>query len=281
MRELPWPRLLATDLDGTLLRSDSSVSPRTVAALREYTGRGGLVVLMTARPPRRMDRILDDLGFAPYAVICGNGAMHYDGAERRVIRSIPLPLEAARAATTILSREVPGAGFAVETGQRLVSEAAFRTGHPSGSPFDVQTLAELLVPARPILKILAWAPDLDVAACTGLAAGPLGEHAALTYSGLERTVELTAPAATKESALAEVCLAADMPAAAVIAFGDMPNDRGFLAWSGTAVAMGNAEPSVREVADVVAAGNDEDGLAEVVEALLLRHEAPQPQPDQA
>src|SRR5690242_19208143 len=110
------PRLIATDLDGTLIGSDGTVSERTQRALRGAQHRGAEIVLVTARPPRYVDRLGLDPGLAATAV-CANGAIVYDAARRTVVEARELPI-APRIADT-LATALPGIGFAVETG-RLV-----------------------------------------------------------------------------------------------------------------------------------------------------------------
>jgi hydroxymethylpyrimidine pyrophosphatase-like HAD family hydrolase len=74
-------------------------------------------------------------------------------------------------------------------------------------------------------------------------------------------VEISAAGVTKASGLAWLCDREGIDPADVLAFGDMPNDLPMLAWAGHAVAMANAHPAVREVADEVTLSNDEDGVA--------------------
>ena len=79
---------------------------------------------------------------------------------------------------------------------------------------------------------------------------------------------MSARGVTKASTLAMLCEEQGIAADEVLALGDMPNDLPMLAWAGTSYAMANAHPSVREAADHVAPANDDDGVAQVIEALL-------------
>jgi hydroxymethylpyrimidine pyrophosphatase-like HAD family hydrolase len=95
----------------------------------------------------------------------------------------------------------------------------------------------------------------------------LGDLAAPSWS-MEGLVEISAPGITKAATLAGVSAELGVEAVDVVAFGDMPNDLAMLTWAGTAYAMGNAHPSVLEVADHVAPTNDEDGVATVLAQLF-------------
>ncbi|HEX3649209.1 MAG TPA: HAD-IIB family hydrolase, partial [Pseudonocardiaceae bacterium] len=96
-------------------------------------------------------------------------------------------------------------------------------------------------------------------------AAVLGDQVELTYSSSVGMVELAPRGVTKGSGLAEVAQRLGVPAADVIAFGDMPNDLSMLSWAGHGVAMANGHPSVLAVADEITAANGEDGVAQVLE----------------
>ncbi|MEU4417690.1 HAD family hydrolase [Nocardia salmonicida] len=119
------PRLIATDLDGTLLRADGTVSQRTLDALRTAIGAGVEVVVVTARPPRYLDALVDAAGLTGTAV-CSNGALIYDIASRTVVESRALSVAAARTVADAVTGTVEGVGFAVETGHRVYFEPGYR-----------------------------------------------------------------------------------------------------------------------------------------------------------
>ena len=120
----------------------------------------------------------------------------------------------------------------------------------------------------PAVKLLArsasYGPD-DFAA---LVSRTLGGIAEATHSSSSALVEISAAGVTKAAGLAWLCEREGFTAADVVAFGDMPNDLPLLAWAGRSVAMGNAHPAVREIADEVALTNDEDGVAVYLEKLF-------------
>jgi HAD superfamily hydrolase (TIGR01484 family) len=107
------PAVVATDLDGTVVRSDGTISARTRAALGRAVESGALVVVVTGRPPRWLDGIADALGHHGLA-ICANGALVYDLTTEQVIDSRPLSVDLVRQLIGDLRSAVPGIGFAVE-----------------------------------------------------------------------------------------------------------------------------------------------------------------------
>src|SRR5262252_3153919 len=105
-------RLVASDLDGTLLRSDSTLSDRTASALRATRAAGIRVVIATARPVRVVPGVIED-GLLD-AAICANGATRYDPSTRQHVVTHPLPAPVATFAMTEIDRMVPGTWFAAE-----------------------------------------------------------------------------------------------------------------------------------------------------------------------
>ncbi len=113
-------RLVATDLDGTLLRSDGSISPRTLRALAMVQARGIPIVLVTARPPRTVRTLTRQITGA--LAICGNGAIVYDLAREAIIAQTRLDATVARALIGELRAAIPGVSFAIEAGLRYGEE---------------------------------------------------------------------------------------------------------------------------------------------------------------
>jgi len=263
------PRLIATDLDGTLIGSDGTVSERTRRALRGAQDKGAEIVLVTARPPRYVDRLGLDAGLAATAV-CANGAIVYDAGRRAIVEARELPLPVARKVADTLADALPGIGFAVETGRLVHCEPAFtkRFKADDGTERTVPDLAALWRVA-PIVKLLAWHRDRDVDAMLAVACAAVGGAAEVTHSGGTGLLEVSATGVTKAGTLAGLCAARGIAPEEVVAFGDMPNDLTILSWAGTAYAMGNAHPAVLAAVDRHTAGNDADGVAEVLERLYV------------
>ncbi|MFE3329108.1 HAD family hydrolase [Streptomyces sp. NPDC059176] len=264
------PRLIATDLDGTLLRRGGTVSDRTLQALRTATDAGAEVVFVTARPPRFVDALATVTGLAGTAV-CSNGALVYDVTTRTVTTSRALALPVARDVATALSTAAPGLGFAVETGHHVLYEPAYglRFGVPEAER-AVSSPADLWLVDTPIVQLLAHSREFEADMLLAIAEEAAGGAAQFTHSGGHGLLEVSATGVTKAEALAMLCRERGVPAADVVAFGDMPNDLTILNWAGTGYAMANAHPTVLDAVARHTSSNEEDGVAEVLEELFGR-----------
>lgn len=263
----PAPRLVATDLDGTLLRSDGTVSPRTRAVLAAVEAAGIPVVFVTARPLRWMDELWQLVGAHGLAVV-SNGAVLFDVAGLRVLEVRGLEREPGLAVVAAVRAAVPLAQFAIETVDGIRLEPSYdEPDHvPPGSP--VGPLVETW--DGPALKLLVRhdpRTGLDHDAFRERVVAAVGARAIATWS-VDGLVEISAPGVTKAAGLARVCASLGVPAADVVAFGDMPNDLAMLAWAGTSYAVANAHPSVSAAADHTTTGNDDDGVARVLVGLV-------------
>ncbi len=263
-------RLVATDLDGTLLRSDGSVSPRTRQVLAAVEDAGIPVVFVTARPLRWMEELWALVGDHGLAVV-SNGAVLFDVAAREVRAVRGLERAAGLEVVAAVRSAVPDAQFAIETLDGIRLEPSYDEPHhvPPGSP--VGPMHELWDTAA--LKLLVRHPAMgrnpsgieeQFRAAVVTAVGGAGV-ATWSVPGL---VEISAPGVTKAAALADLCAARGVAAADVLAFGDMPNDLAMLEWAGTSYAVANAHPSVRAAADRIAADHDDDGVARVLAELV-------------
>jgi hydroxymethylpyrimidine pyrophosphatase-like HAD family hydrolase len=258
-------RIVASDLDGTLLRRDGSVSPRTVRALGSAVDAGANVVLVTARPPRWVDAIAAELPCDPVAV-CSNGALTYDVHRRRVVDERPMAAEVVRQTVGLLRTELAGAAFAVEIGLSYGQEPHYQNSWPLPPGAMLSAVEELVT--GPISKLLVRHGDPgDPWEILARARAALGSLVEVTSSGPGAPLEIAAPGVTKASALARLAEAAGVGPGAVVAFGDMPNDLPMLAWAGTSVATANAHPDVLAAVDHVTADCDEDGVARFPERL--------------
>lgn len=260
-------RLVATDLDGTIVRTDGTVSDRTRAAFAAAEAAEVAVALVTGRPPRWMSTMAEETGHRGLAIL-SNGAIVYDLHEERIVEEHPLDPCTAAEVVAALRQAVPGLVFAVERGGRFGHEPAWV---PRVAPPDDHLVAEVdeLV-AEPMVKLLARHDELSSDELVARARTVVGEAATLTHSGVGSSalLEISGPGVTKASALARLADQLGTGRGGTVAFGDMPNDIPMLAWAGHAVAVANAHPEVRSVADEVTATNDDDGVAVVVERLL-------------
>ena len=259
-------RLVATDLDGTLLRSDGTVSARTRAALALARARGVEVVASTGRPPRLVAALGEQLGGSVDVAVCANGAMTValgaGGAVAGVLEHHPLAPPLTQRVVAGLRAALPGILFTFELGLDWAREPAFQEAF---RPPPAPRLADALeLAAEPVTKLLARHPSLPFDHVLATAQAVCGGDAVATTAG-GPTVEISAAGVTKAWALARLCVGRGVAPAEVLAFGDAPNDLELLAFAGRAVAVANAKPEVLAAVHEVTAANDEDGVALVLE----------------
>ncbi|MFR9673126.1 Cof-type HAD-IIB family hydrolase [Streptomyces sp. TR06-5] len=276
----PRPRLIATDLDGTLLRDDKSVSVRTVEALAAAEDAGIEVFFVTGRPARWMGVVSDHVHGHGLA-ICANGAAVVDlHRGRRIVQVRELAREAALTVVEALRSVAPEVNFAVERTGGIHYEPAYPPFHldPGAivAPVD-KLLADDTIDSegkpfttQPVLKLLAQHPELDPDAFLALGRTAAGVHAEFTRSSPSALLEISGPGVSKASTLALACAERGISADEVVAFGDMPNDLEMLTWAGTSFAMSNAHPDVLAATTARTASNEEDGVAAAIEDLLTR-----------
>jgi Cof subfamily protein (haloacid dehalogenase superfamily) len=259
------PRLVATDLDGTTVRSDFTVSERTVKAFARVERAGAMLVMVTGRPPRWIPPVADAVGHRGVA-ICANGAMVYDLHSERVVDTHFMSAEALRDAVEVLRRSLPGLGFAVEYEDGIRYAAGYELSGWDGKRAEESVPLEELV-TKPAAKLLARHPELDSDALLAQAIELVGDLVLPTHSNGRRLIEMSARGVSKASTLAELCGEHGIDAADVVAFGDMPNDLPMLMWAGRSYAVANAHPQVLAAVDRTVAANDDDGVARTLEEL--------------
>ncbi|MFE6054034.1 HAD family hydrolase [Kitasatospora sp. NPDC056446] len=264
-RLLP-PRLVATDLDGTIVRGDRTVSARTVAAFARVERAGGHVVLVTGRPPRLMGEIAAAFGHRGVAV-CSNGAFAYDMRTRSVIAERPIPVDVLAETARLLRAAAPGIGLAVEYAQDLAGDARYEPGDWDADT-AVRRLDDARLFGRPAPKLIGRHPELSADDLLALVRPVVGDLVTVYHSNGERLVEAVARGVSKAAALGELAGRHGIPRERTVAFGDMPNDLPMMAWAGTSYGVANAHPEVLAAVDHVIAGNDEDGVAAVLESLF-------------
>jgi len=259
------PRLVATDLDGTLVRSDRTISERSRGVLASVEARGVPVVFVTGRPVRWAAEVFDHVGDHGLAVV-SNGALVWDVGHDRPLLRREIDEETVRRVCAELRAAVPGSAFAVETLSGIGLEPEFVERHPvpEGAP---RAPLEALVDG-PVVKLLARHEELGPQEFWDAAEAVVGEDVTITWSSDSTLLEISAYGVTKATTLALLAEDLGVEPEAVVAFGDMPNDLPMLAWAGTAYAMANAHPSVLAAVDHVAPSNDEDGVAEVLSTIF-------------
>jgi hypothetical protein len=268
-------RLVATDLDGTLLRSDGTVSDRSRAALGAAADAGLVVAFVTGRPPRWLDDLISATGHLGVAV-GANGAVLYDLAREQIISAHPIDTGLMLELGHELRSAFPEVQFAVEFGKGFAAEPGYvhdwavnppydRHGDPIAAP-RIGNLHEIA--DRPAVKLLAKDHGENADAFMAAAIALIGDRATITHSSSFGLLEISAPGITKATGLAELARRHGVGSHEVLAIGDMPNDVPMLLWAGRSYAVANAHPAVKEAADEVVGSNDEDAVAVLIEELV-------------
>lgn len=270
----PAPKLVASDVDGTLITSQERILPRVRDVIVRAVQSGTEVALATGRPHRWIFPVLDQLPIRPVCVT-SNGAVVYDSAHDRILASHPLSPEAMAVVLERAQEAFHHVG-GVEVGCERIGRSAFdpedelfvvspgfvNTWEEQG--FGVLPVHEVI--GEPAAKMILRHPELSAPEMFNLLAPVVDtEVAHVTFSMNEGLLEIAAPGVTKALGVSTLADLHGIGQRDVIAFGDMPNDIEMLAWAGTGVAMGNARDSVKDVADMTTGTNDEAGLAQVLE----------------
>lgn len=264
------PGLVATDLDGTLVRSDGTVSAYTADVLAQLDDRGVHVVFVTGRPLRWTREVFSYVGSHGLAIV-SNGALVWDVANDRPWLERPLGSALGLEVALALRAAIPGVRFAVETLQGWTMETDYVRHQADDAhgfaPRAVGALEDLF--AGPVLKLLARGAGLGADDFLEAGVAAVGDRVNVTHSSFP-LLEISAPEVTKASTLALIADRLAVAPADVVAFGDMPNDLPMLTWAGTSYAMADAHPTVLACATHVAPGHDEDGVAQVLAGVLAR-----------
>jgi len=264
------PKLVATDLDGTLVRSDDTVSAYTHEVLDRVRAAGIRIVGATGRGPRLTELTRSDIRAADFLVLA-HGGWVFDSADPRPLRSERLP-------GAVLSRLL--ADMEAEVGPLTVMVEALE--HPGAPLWGTRTpdwRYEVTVEERTrteclsgdVIKAYACSPGHHVDDLLAAARRIVPPYvASVTQAGLN-VVEICPPHVDKGTGLAVVAEAVGVDPADVLVFGDMPNDLPMFDWAGWhRVAVANAHPTVLAAADEVTLSNDEDGVAVYLDRLLSR-----------
>jgi Cof subfamily protein (haloacid dehalogenase superfamily) len=261
-------RLVATDLDGTLLHSDGTVTDRTRHVLDELDARGVTVVFVTGRPIRWMEPLWHHVGDHGLA-ICSNGGIVYDVPGRSVVEARTIPRDVGLEVASVIREALPGTVFGLEKSTGFAKEPAFlpRAEDASSPELRIGPLDEVFDDG--VVKMLALHEELDPEEYWASVEKLVGTSVTTTWSAVGALVEMSAAGVTKASTLELLCAERGITAEEVVAFGDMPNDIAMLRWAGTSYAMANGHPSTVACAQHTAPRHDEDGVAQVLEELFL------------
>ena len=263
------PRLVASDLDGTLLRTDGSLSERTAAAWTAAADAGIETVLVTARPPRwlhDLERVVGPRGTA----ICGDGAFVYEVATRRILETHCFERGVVDEIVADLRRAVPSVTFAAEWASGPFVADGYPDPHRDRGADRVVHGSWRDVAAEPVGKLLALAPHLPLEEFLAVVEQIVSDRGHLHFSGAHGLAEVNATGVTKAAGLERWATRLGIQAHEVWAFGDMPNDLPMLEWAGIGWAVASGHEQVRRAADRECPANDDDGVAHVLEAVLAQ-----------
>ena len=257
------PRLLALDVDGTLLRSDNTLSAANAAALAAARARGWEVVLATGKPPWAIAWLAKRLDLPGPHVVANGAAVWTSGSGTRLLEEIA-PTDVR---TALRSAETRGAARAVSGPSGVFCQPGWGEDAVAGALRAVGEDPPSVVPDAMAAEDRYWKVITISYARDGDPPVPTVPTGRWVRTG-PSFYEVVPARATKAAALHVVCEGFGVPPTAVAAFGDSGNDVEMLGWAGLGVAMAHAPAPVRAAADVLAPGNDEDGVAAVVERLL-------------
>ena len=267
------PKLILTDLDGTLLRDDKSLSPANRQALERAAAQGAQVVIATGRFYEGIPVELRDLPFLRYFILM-NGAKAYDRAEDKVLYRADLDMAAAERVFDLLE-PLDASMDCYQNDRGLIDRKYYdrldyyipdlearKLARRTRTPLD-NFREEIRTGGKTVQKIQIYTPHLELRPKVMEMLNRELPQLVLSIS-MPYNLEVNAPGATKGEALLALCRALSVDPAETVAFGDGTNDRTMLRCAGVGVAMANAAPETRAEADLVAPSNQEDGVAQVL-----------------
>jgi len=262
------PKLIASDLDGTIVAHYGEISQRTINVFREAHSLGIHIFFVTGRPPRWMPEIKEAFGMG--SAICGNGAMLYDLHNDKVLEEWLISVDAQKETITRLRKSIPGVSFAVESQSYFHREKAYIPRWDVGlDNVGVDVIEEIMT--APALKILARCSDQELSSDEMLIIAKKAVEGIVTVTHSnphESLLEISAVGVSKGATLAKMAGRLGIDAADCVSFGDNPNDFSMLEWCGRSYAMADGHPEGKLHAKDVAPAHTDDGVAVILEKLL-------------
>lgn len=267
------PLLLALDVDGTLARPDGTISPRTVEVVKRLQRDGMILCIASGRPPLGIRPVAELLGMDEFGgyIIGYNGGVLIDYTTNKMLYTASLPDEALpvvvecgrRSGHTMLT--YVGDEICTENASDLYVQVSHqRNGMPVREVLDFMTLP------RPLPKCIITGDPCEMPALQREVSARLFGIAD-AYLSEAYFLEIVRRGIDKADALVRLLDHLDLTYHHLIAAGDGHNDMSMIRLASIGIAMGNAHPDVRQVADIVAPPSVEDGLAQVLETLLKRN----------
>jgi Cof subfamily protein (haloacid dehalogenase superfamily) len=262
------PKLIASDLDGTIVAHYGEISQRTIDVFLRAYDMGIHIFFVTGRPPRWMPEIREAFGIG--SAICGNGAMLYDLHEDRVLEEWLLSVPAQKEAVVKLRKAIPSISFAVESHNYFHREKAYIPRWDVGlDNVGVECIEDLMT--MPALKLLARCSEQELSSdeMLEIAHRELDGLVTVTHSNPhDSLLEISAFGVSKGATLAKMAERLGIDAEDCVAFGDNPNDFSMLQWAGRSYAMADGHPDGKLYAKEIAPSHLDDGVAVILEELL-------------
>lgn len=262
------PKLIGTDLDGTIVAHYGFISERTKIAFAAAHAAGIEIYFVTGRPIRWMKEIAENFNFG--LGICGNGAMLYDFKEEKILEEWLFSVEAQLETVKRLRELIPHVTFAVEVDQQFHREKKYVPRWDIGADnVGADKIEELI--KRPALKMLARCAHGEFTSdqMLALASKALVGIATVTHSNsTDSLLEISADGVSKGATLAKMAARHGLTADHCVTFGDNPNDFSMLSWAGRSWAMADGHPELMKHAKFQTDAHQEDGVAKVIERLL-------------
>lgn len=261
-------RLIAVDLDDTLLHSGNGVSARTVCAITECARRGITVTIATGRMFRSAQAIASTLNL-DVPIIAYNGGMIRSSISGKTLLHRPIEEPLAREVLELFRNR----GWYLQTYIDDVLYVAERNDRAKGyenlaGVTAVPVGTDLYTQGGCPTKMLAIEPPDTILQIRSELKERYGDRLFIAISK-PHFLEIANPEVDKGRALAFLAAHLGIPRNEVMAIGDSENDLAMLRWAGLGVAMGTASAHIREEADAVTAGCDEDGAALAIERYAL------------
>ncbi len=268
-RPRPSVRLLAIDLDGTLLRTDKFVTRVNADAIAAAADAGVKVVLATARPPRATMPFYTGLGLDTL-MINYNGALIHDPAKTRRLYHLPMDADLARQIIDTARRAYKDCVVSVEVLDRWYTDhydetLPIETGRVF-TPDFVGPLDAFLT--RPVTKLMLLAQPERLRKVIEAVQRKHGDSVDLSQSETHMLLVMNR-GASKGKALAMVAECYGIDRSATMAIGDAPNDVSMLRWAQLGAAMANGWQAALDAANVVVASNDDNGVAQAIQRYVL------------
>ena len=262
------PKLIATDLDGTIVAHYGFISDRTKIAFAAAHAAGIHIYFITGRPIRWMKEIKENFNFG--LGVCGNGALLYDFINEKVLEEWSFSIEAQLETVKRLRQVIPPVSFATEIGEDFLREKKYVPRWDIGEDNVGVDLIEEVITA-PALKMLARCSDGEFSSdeMLALASKALEGIATVTHSNsTDSLLEISAVGVSKGATLSRVAGRLGLTADDCVTFGDNPNDFSMLSWASRSWAMEDGHPDLMKYAKYQTDAHQEDGVAKVIEQLL-------------